>query len=80
MALWSLMKKLIILIPELLCPLLFLIAIVFFKNYLVNTLKHANSSMSHSETKASALPVAKYLPVGSNSMHIQVPGCAFKIC
>lgn len=45
--------------------------------YLVKTRKQANSSISQRDTKASALPVAKYFPVGSNSMHMHVPGCAF---
>lgn len=49
-------------------------------NHLVNTLLQANSSISQRDTNASALPVAKYFPVGSNSMHIHVPGCAFKMC
>lgn len=49
-------------------------------SHLVNTLWHANSFISHNDTKASALPVAKYFPVGSNSIQIHVPGCAFKMC
>lgn len=46
----------------------------------VKLTKHASSFASHSDTRASAEPVAKYLPVGSNSMQMQVPGCAFSMC
>ena len=41
-----------------------------------NVLTQANSLTSHRETRASALPTAKYLPVGSNSMQMQLAGCA----
>ena len=39
-------------------------------------LTQANSLTSHNETSASALPTAKYLPVGSNSIQMQFAGCA----
>ena len=39
-------------------------------------LTQANSLTSHNETNASALPTAKYLPVGSNSIQMQFAGCA----
>jgi hypothetical protein len=41
---------------------------------LEKVLTQASSLASQSETRASALPTAKYLPVGSNSMHMQFPG------
>lgn len=50
------------------------------KNYLENVLTQTKVSTSHRLTSASTLPVAKYFPVLSNSMHIQLAGCAFKIC
>lgn len=45
-----------------------------------NTLMQQSSFASHKETKASADPVAKYFPMGSNSIQMQVPGWAFNTC
>lgn len=47
---------------------------------LENVLIHTNSGKFHKLTSASALPIAKYWPVGSNSIQIQLAGCAFKTC
>lgn len=44
--------------------------------YLEKHRTHTNSSTSHRLTRASALPVAKYFPVGSNLMQIQFEGWA----
>ena len=38
--------------------------------------RQASSLTSHKDTRASALPTAKYEPVGSNSMQMQFPGWA----
>lgn len=46
--------------------------------YLEKVLTQISSDTSHRLTRASALPVAKYCPVGSNSIHMQLAGWALR--
>lgn len=48
--------------------------------YLEKHRTHTNSSTSQRLTKASALPVAKYFPMGSNLIQIQLEGWALMDC
>lgn len=48
--------------------------------YLEKHRTHTNSSTSQRLTKASALPVAKYFPMGSNLIQMQLEGWALMDC